>query len=72
MTLTDQKFSLLMLRYLEGTASRTDRVTLMNALAESNELCSIFNSIMALEKTASEATIPDEEEPLAMTDRQQN
>lgn len=72
MTLTDQQFSLLMLRYLEGTASRTERITLMNALAESDELCGIFNSIMALEKTASEATIPDEKEPLAMTDRQQN
>lgn len=50
MIISEEQFTLLMLNYLEGTASRTERIQLMNALGESDEFCSLFNDIMALEK----------------------
>lgn len=65
MIMTDEQFTQLMLHYLEGTASRTERIELMTALAESDELCSLFNSCMALERMTAEA---EEEEDTVLTD----
>lgn len=63
MELTDEQFCQRMLDYLEGKASRDERIELMSAIAESEELCSLFNNIMALEKMTAEAE--EEGKPLA-------
>lgn len=62
MKMTEEQFNLLMLDYLEGTASRNQRMELMSALAESDELCSLFNNIMALERMAAEAVKEDDDD----------
>lgn len=48
--MTEQKFNLLMAAYLSGSASRAERIELMNLIAADEEYCELFNEIIYLTK----------------------
>lgn len=53
-----ENFNKLMLAYFDGTASRDERITLLEQVAESEEAAFYFNSFMALQQNLNEDCNP--------------